>query len=164
VDPDIAVKGSIDPLGMLPLWTRYGREVVGNFTTVTTSVRGFTTLLLGYHYARRMAEERGAEPGEFIENFLKFEQMAAYSRRAWEEETGDSVGSIRGINRVRKRFADEKGKVRLGAGPKEQILSNQRAYGLWGLFSVAAEESGLIRRKEMRLADYAQVFLRKTVL
>jgi hypothetical protein len=44
VDPEIAVKGSMDhPLGLLPLWSRYGRRVVGNLTLVASSARGFTT-------------------------------------------------------------------------------------------------------------------------
>ncbi len=42
------VKGSRDPLGLQAIWTHFGRKVVGNLTTVSSSLRGFTTTLLGY--------------------------------------------------------------------------------------------------------------------
>jgi hypothetical protein len=45
LDSRAAVKGSRDPLGIQPIWTRLGRHVVGNLTTVSNSVRDFTTLL-----------------------------------------------------------------------------------------------------------------------
>ena len=61
LDSRAAVKGSRDPLGVQAIWTRLGRHVVGNLTTVSTSLRDFTTLLLGYHFAERVAEEGGTE-------------------------------------------------------------------------------------------------------
>jgi len=51
LDSRAAVKGSRDPLGIQRIWTRLGRHVVGNLTTVSDSVRDFTTLLLGYYLA-----------------------------------------------------------------------------------------------------------------
>jgi len=41
IDPQAAIKGSRDPLGIQPIWTRLGRHVVGNLTTVSSSVRDF---------------------------------------------------------------------------------------------------------------------------
>ena len=35
LDPQAAIKGSRDPLGVQPIWSRMGRHVVGNLTTVT---------------------------------------------------------------------------------------------------------------------------------
>ena len=45
LDPDARIKGSCDPLGFELLWTALGRDIVGNLTTVTRSVRQFSTLL-----------------------------------------------------------------------------------------------------------------------
>jgi len=39
LDSRAAVKGSRDPLGIQAIWTRLGRHVVGNLTTVSNSVR-----------------------------------------------------------------------------------------------------------------------------
>src|SRR6478735_988758 len=74
LDSRAAVKGSRDPLGIQQLWTRFGRRVVGNLTTVSTSVRDFTTVLLGYHFAAELADDQG--PGSELETFLKWEQLA----------------------------------------------------------------------------------------
>jgi hypothetical protein len=93
VDPEVALKDSRDPLGFQPIWSHFGRKLVGNLTTVTTSVRGFTTLLLGHHFASRLVDGGGVPAAEYIEPFLRFEQIAAYSRIAWAEETGDAVGT-----------------------------------------------------------------------
>ena len=161
VDPEIAVKGSMDPLGLLPLWTRYGRRVVGNLTLVASSARGFTTLLLGYAFARRLVEERGLPEVRFVDAFLVFEQIAAYSRLADAEEREVPVGRVLGLRRVRGRYASAK-RVPIGGGRDAQILSNQRAYGLWALFSGAAEQSGLLERKAMRLSEVAEAFVCKT--
>jgi hypothetical protein len=35
IDPQAAIKGSRDPLGLQTIWARLGRHVVGNLTTVT---------------------------------------------------------------------------------------------------------------------------------
>ena len=38
VDPQAAIKGSRDLLGVQTIWARLGRNVIGNLTPVTTSV------------------------------------------------------------------------------------------------------------------------------
>ena len=80
LDSRAAVKGSRDPLGIQSIWTRLGRHVVGNLTTVSDSIRDFTTLLLGYYFAERLSNESG--PGSELAVFLRWEQLAAYARAA----------------------------------------------------------------------------------
>ncbi|MCX4239403.1 hypothetical protein [Paraliomyxa miuraensis] len=161
LDPEIAVKGSIDPLGLLPLWGRYGRGVVGNLSLVASSARGFTTLLLGYHLARRIIDEQELPESRLVDLFLTFEQIAAYSRLAAAQDRDAPDPGILGLRRVRSRLAAGK-RVPLGGGRDAQILSNQRAYGLWTLFSGPAQQSGLLVRKTMRLTDEAEDFVRRT--
>lgn len=117
VDPEIAVKGSIDPLGLFPLWSRHGRQVVGNLSLVASSTRGFTTLLLGYHFVRRVVDERELPEARFIELFLKFEQMTAYSRLAAADERGEHPGRVLGLRRVRSRLTRSK-RVPIGSARK----------------------------------------------
>jgi hypothetical protein len=57
LDSRAAVKGSRDPLGIQQIWTRLGRTVVGNLTTVSNSVRDFTTLLVGYYFTEQLAKD-----------------------------------------------------------------------------------------------------------
>ena len=144
LDPRGAVKGSRDPLGVQPIWTRFGRHVVGNLTTVTTSVRDFTTLLLGYHFAELVAADA---PGSELATFLKWEQLAAYARANVNK---DFV--FRGIERVQKALSDGS-RVSISEDQASQILANQKIYGLWGLYTVAARSSGLLEGDPTRLTN-----------
>jgi hypothetical protein len=145
IDSRAAIKGSRDPLGVQPIWTKLGRHVVGNLTTVSTSVRDFTTLLLGYYFAERVAESGGGDSDLAV--FLKWEQLAAYAR--WEI-IGDR--SFRGTERTGKKLQESR-KVSLGVDSASQILSNQKIYGLWGLYTVPARSSGLVGGNPTRLTD-----------
>lgn len=75
LDSRAVVKGSRDPLGLVPVWSQFGRDVVGNLTTVTGSVRGFTTTLLGYHFAREVQDRDGGNAESALALFLKFVPM-----------------------------------------------------------------------------------------
>ena len=139
-DPNAKIKGSRDPLGVQPLWVAFGRHVVTNLTTQSTSVRGFTILLLGRYFAADLADRGMATKEDALDIFLRMEQVGAYVRHAAH---GDEEG-IRGIERV-KRFLDEyRGRVPIQADQRGMILADQKVYGLWGLYSVPARTSSLI--------------------
>ena len=73
--------------------------------------------------------------------FLKYEQLAAYLRH----RGGDD--GIMGITRVRRRLEATEGapvEITLGLGTEQQILSDQASYGLWGLYSTALRDTGLV--------------------
>src|SRR3954468_8574452 len=78
IDPRAAIKGSRDPIGAQAVWAGLGRELIGNLTTVTSSVRNFTTLLVGLHLVERVAEKHPDRSPE--EAFLVWEQLAGYTR------------------------------------------------------------------------------------
>jgi hypothetical protein len=68
----------VDPLGAMAIWTRLGRRVVGNLSTVTSSVRDFKTLVLGFGLLREL--RRAAGPDAEVDDlaaFLRWEQLAA---------------------------------------------------------------------------------------
>jgi hypothetical protein len=162
VDPRAAVKGSRDPLGLQPIWTSFGRQVIGNLTTVTTSVKNFATLLVGLYFADQTISSGQSDEQHRADLFLKFEQIAAYSRYAYGE--GDSDESPLGIRRVRRRFYEDGGRPRISANSEHQILSNQKTYGLWGLYSIAARQSGLLDPQENRLSPTALDFVESQYL
>lgn len=151
IDQRARIKGSRDPLGFVPVWSRFGRKVVGNLTTQSNSLRGFTTLLLGIYFAQR-AEDAGAT-GSMLDVFLRFEQLAAYARKGKNDD-----GGFRGIDRVSSWLSKRK-EFTLSTHPDDQILSNQRTYGLWGLFTVPAEASGLLQHDSITLTPAAERFV-----
>jgi hypothetical protein len=156
IDPRAAIKGSRDPLGIQSIWTRMGRRVVGNLTTITTSTRDFTTTLLGYWLAEKINGEKGGE-GD-LDAFLKWEQLAAYSRYVVNKEEG-----IRGIERVKKAQPEHEA-VLLCADGSAQILSNQRTYGLWGLYTGPARASGLVAGDPTRLTSTGRAIVEECCL
>jgi hypothetical protein len=153
LDSRARVKGSRDPLGLQGIWVHFGRKVVGNLTTVTGSVRGFTTTILGYHFVQGLQERDGGDGPSPLDAFLKFEQLAAYSR--WHVSQDDE---FRGIGRVKERLGNGS-RVTLSAEQRHQILSNQKIYGLWGLFTVASRASGLLDAEEPALSPVARSFV-----
>ena len=151
LDPQAAIKGSRDPLGIQPIWTRMGRHVVGNLTTVSTSVRDFTTTILGYYFAERVSNEDHG--GTDLAVFLCCEQLAAYARGGINK---DSV--FRGTERAKKNF-NENARLRLGTASAALILSDQKTYGLWGLYSVPSRSSGLLTGDPARVTPSVRKFI-----
>ena len=156
IDRRAEVKGSRDPLGLQPIWTRFGRQVIGNLTTVSTSVRDFTVLLLGYYFAERVAEaDREAST---VASFLKWEQLAGYARATVNGDT-----SFRGTERVQLALA-EGGPVIISIAPTHQILGDQKNYGLWGLYTVPARSSGLVDGDPPQVSAAARVLVEEEYL
>ncbi len=143
LDSRAAIKGSRDPLGFQAIWVSFGRNVVGNLTTVSSSVRDFTITLLGYHFAEAVAAIDG--PGTELATFLKWEQLANYARAH-----RNGARAFRGTERVQKAL-EEGTRVVLSADRAHQILSNQKIYGLWGLYSVPCRASGWLDGDPARL-------------
>jgi hypothetical protein len=112
--------------------------------------------MLGYYFAERIANEIGRE--EDLSVFLRWEQLAAYSRG---EINGD--WKFRGVERV-KRNLQEGSQLRLGADSTSQILSDQKTYGLWGLYTVPARSSGLVEGDPSRLTVSARDLVEKVYL
>jgi hypothetical protein len=130
------------------MWMRLGRNVIGNLTTVSSSVRDFTTTLLGYYFANRLADDIEASD---LDTFLKFEQLAAYSRAYMN---GDKA--MRGTERVQRRLAEAvRKRVVISADASHQILSDQKTYGLWGLYTVPSRASGFLTDPPTRLTPQA---------
>lgn len=169
LDPRARIKGSRDPLGIQPIWTFFGRRIIKNLTTVTTSLRGFTVLLLSLYFAEQAMNEQGASEANFSDLFLKFEQLAAYSRVSWGREfrmqrDGYTENEVRGVLRVKRNLGESKGRVWISAQPKFQILSSQKTYGLWGLYTSAARSSALLDPATDRLSSEARNFVESNYL
>lgn len=156
LDSRAAVKGSRDPLGIQQIWTRLGRHVVGNLTTVSNSLRDFTTLFLGYYFAARLADALGS--GTELATFLKWEQLAAYARGVVNDDW-----AFRGTERARKNLSASP-RVTLSDEATAQILGNQKIYGLWGLYTVPGRASGLIDSEHPRLTPPALEFVERFYL
>ena len=130
-DDRVFSDGSIDPLGLTPIWVGFSRRFISNLTTVTTSTHDVLTVLLAAAIAADHPHGQGLL---MVEPFLRFEQLAAFTRTYY------NIGqTVRGVRLVSKRL-----QTKLRLDHKEQILSNQRAYGLWGYYTGPLTESDLL--------------------
>jgi len=159
-DPNAKVKGSRDPLGVTPIWIAFARHIVRNVTSQSTSLRGFTILVLGRYFTERMIDEGLAAKEDALDIFLRMEQAGAYVRYVRYGVSGE----IRGIERVRRFLEEQKGRPWIAADHRGMILSDQRVYGLWGLYSVPARTSGLIPDGPVGVTAAARDFIEKNYL
>lgn len=149
LDDSLRPRGSRDPLGVELLWSRIGRKLVGNLTTVTAHLDNFILTLVGFYLC---VDERKNQT-DWV-SFERFEQLTARARVA----RGLSSGVI-GVRRIRQ---SEGFPVFLGNKSRAHILDDQRQAGLWGLYSSALAASGLsdsMRRPSLRGTAIAQQFL-----
>ena len=86
------IKGSRDPLAAQPIWAAFGRHVVTNLTTQSTSVRGFTTLLLGRYFAAELVDKGMANREDALDVFLRMEQHEGRFDRSWLLPAGNDSG------------------------------------------------------------------------
>jgi hypothetical protein len=154
-DPNAVIKGSRDPLGIQGIWAAFARHVVTNLTTPSNSVRGFTTLLLGRYFAELFASEDVIPQEESLNVCLRMEQLSAYVRYVAHGVTGE----IRGIERVRKFHEDGHGRVPIRADRRSMILTDQKVYGLWGLYSVPARVSGFLSEGSYGVTELTRQFM-----
>lgn len=163
-DPRARVKGSRDPLGVQPIWSAFGRHIIANLTTVTDSLRGFTVLLLGRYFGERLLKDGKIEEEDVVDVFLRVEQVCGYARcMALEDDVG-WAGRVLGIERVKRRISEGPTSVRIGITPDATILSDQKTYGLWGLFSVSARVSKLLSDGPVGLTPEAREFVERHYL
>ena len=159
-DPNAKLKGSRDPLGTQPIWATFGRRVVSNLTTQTNSVRGFTILLLGRYFGARLIDEERLPREAALDVVLRMEQIGAYVRHVAHEVEGD----IRGIERVRTFLEEKKRRVDIQSDRRGYILRDQKVTGLWGLYSVAARNSGLLSAGPIGVEPPAREFIKSEYL
>lgn len=152
LDSRAEVKGSVDPLGAMAIWTRLGRRVVGNLSTVTSSVKDFKTLVLGFALIEDLRRQAGENDIDELGIFLRWEQLAAYTRAR------DRDYQFRGTTRTRRTLS-EGDTVPLCTERDCQILGNQKVYGLWGLFTVPARACGLLEPESNALTAEAKAFV-----
>lgn len=156
LDSRAQVKGSRDPLGIQPIWIRFGRHIIGNLTNASNSLRDFTATILGYYFAERVDHEKGSASA--LATFIKWEQLAVYSRAYINHDL-----VFRGTERVQARLADGP-RVTLSAETHHQILADQKVYGLWGLYSIPSRASGLLENDPARLTPPAREIVEKVYL
>jgi hypothetical protein len=135
LDPNFLIKGSRDPLGFQTVWQDAGRGWVKHLSTVSNNLQDFRILLLAHFFFNKYGP-RDAQVG-FIPFFLKFEQACGYARRF---ELGE--GGFNGIDFVNKQRDNTV--FTLSTQQKDQLLSNQKAYGIYGKYNRPLQDMKIV--------------------
>jgi hypothetical protein len=148
-DPNYSIKGSRDPLGFQVVWQAAGRKLIPYLSTVSGSIKDFQILSLAY----ALKKELKIDEKQFEPFFLRFEQMMAYTRyRTYPKE------GFNGVDKVRKIISSNPSSVRISSAGADQLLSNQKAYGIWGKYNSPFSE---MRLTEM--SDFSNVYVPKVL-
>jgi len=134
VDPDHKFKGSRDPLGFQKIWSDTGRMLIKHLSTVSSNINDFQIWCYAKNFHRRFANEK---EHNFLDFFLKTEQAFAYARYLINNEK-----SFNGKTRVSNKSDNES--FTFSIDKEDQILSNQKAYGIYGKYSRPARDMKLI--------------------
>lgn len=113
----------------------------------------FAVALLGFYWVDQLvaeASDAGERHKQIRETFLRYEQLTGYVRCF-----GDAP-DIMGITRIKARIRDDSCKISLGLSSDQQILSDQASYGLWGLYSSAARDTGLVEGNDRKITVNGQ--------
>ncbi len=138
-DPNYTVKGSRDPLGFQQIWQEAGRRLIPYLSTVSANIKDFQVLCLAY----ALKKELDITDPEFEGFFMRFEQLMSYTRFRQNPNEG-----FNGIDKVRKIMATSPATVRISNTIADQILSNQKAYGIWGKYIRPFTDMGIIKTPE----------------
>ena len=134
LDPNFRIKGSRDPLGFQTIWSGKGREVVAHLSTVSSSLADFMILAYATYF------HKDKDPKYFLNLFIKFEQACAYARRHFNNEE-----SFNGATFVGKNIGEraDQNAFSCSLHSKDTILSNQRAYGVYGKYVRPFRDMGI---------------------
>ena len=142
LDPRQRPKGTRDSLGFEQIWTFYGRKIVVGITTITSSLDNFIVALLGFY----LSEEYAGDNKDKANFFMRYEQLIAYIRLEKDQRS-----NILGVSRAKKNMQVNGNKA---LSIHNQILSSQLSYGLWGLYSTALADVGLIKNRVITQDGY----------
>ena len=146
-DPNYTVKGSRDPLGFQVIWQGAGRELIPYLSTVSANIKDFQILCIAF----ALKKELDIQDADFELFFIRFEQLMAYTRFRQNPDEG-----FNGIDKVRKIMATSPATVKISNTITDQILSNQRAYGIWGKYIRPFTDMGITKTPE-----FEKIFIEK---
>lgn len=138
IDPDYSIKGSRDPLGFQVIWQHQAKKLIPFLSTVSGSLRDFQVLSLAHHLY-------GDLNAGFMPFFIRFEQLIAYARFTKGEK------DFNGTRKVAAIINSDPRTLTLSPAKRDQILTNQRAYGIWGKYNRPYTEMGILKKPDFKM-------------
>lgn len=141
LDPNYQIKGSRDPLGFQSIWQKLGRNIIEHLSTVSSNLLDFRVMSYAYYLY-----DGDTSSNDFIDFFMRWEQACAYAR-----ECHDIDGGYNGKNFVSKKVRDSKNSsYSVSNSAADSILSNQKAYGIYGKYNRPFKEIGVNNKESFK--------------
>ncbi|RQO65191.1 hypothetical protein DBR43_30520 [Pedobacter sp. KBW06] len=131
-DPNYIVKGSRDPLGMQVIWQAAGRRLIPDLSTVSSSIIDFQIMCIASYYKKELRIEDKA----FQSFFNRLEKLMAFVRFQKNPKEG-----FNGVDRINKLINTPNKTITIS--DQQEILSNQKAYGVWGKYNRPFSDAGI---------------------
>jgi len=131
----IGSQSSRDPLGLMAIWSHFGRKIIYNLTETSNHAMGFQLLIASL----KMYEMFCVQENKWVNQrnfFLLMEQYFAYS---YALKNGPAEYPLPGKRALVGRPQED-----YALSFQHKLLQGQLGNGVWGLFRGAAERSGLI--------------------
>lgn len=147
-DEDISGTAQRDPLGLQPIWSFYGRQVINHLTTISTSFHGFREVLLCLSICN---EINGTKKDlSYSDLILLFEQLFIY--------TSISKGKVEGILGADNGYAkfnayNKNPEISL----KQTILVREISLGYYGRYKSPLSTMGIIDSRSVLLIDKEEI-------
>lgn len=137
-DSLIGASASRDPLGLLPVWSARGRDLVPHLTEQTTRAEGFELQISTFWLWRRFVTDRPEHSAELRAFYLIIEQAFAHAATRvngeWPLPGQRRVNAVRGDSSVELSLGDR----------SCHLIRNQLGNGTWGLYRGAAARARLL--------------------
>lgn len=147
-DNDISGTSQRDPLGLQPIWSFYGRQVINHLTTISTTIHGFREVLLCLSICRELNGIR--KDLSYSDLILIFEQLFIY--------TSISKGKVEGI------LGADNGNARFIANNKNPEISHKKtilvreiSLGYYGRYKTPLSTMGIIDNRSALVVEQEQI-------
>lgn len=157
-DESLSTDSYIDPVGMLIIWSAFGRQVFNNrVNSISNDVRNYTLNLFHHFLVRKLVDDDSATLSHSLKqkyhgkDVLHFKQacliflenLFVYSALRHENEKAVEAAGILGISNARRRWSNDSDKVIVFTHePAGQILVRQLGLGVSGRYKTPLMDIG----------------------
>lgn len=147
-DNDISGTSQRDPLGLQPIWSYYGRQVINHLTTISTNIHGFREVLLCLSICNEL---NGLKKDlSYSDLILIFEQLFIYT-----SISKNTIEGILGADNGNARFITNNGNPEISH--KQTILVREISLGYYGRYKTPLSTMGIIDNRSSLVIDLEQI-------
>lgn len=147
-DNDISGTSQRDPLGLQPIWSYYGRQVINHLTTISTNIHGFREVLLCLSICNEL---NGLKKDlSYFDLILIFEQLFIYT-----SISKNTIEGILGADNGNARFITNNGNPEISH--KQTILVRELSLGYYGRYKTPLSTMGIIDNRSSLVIDLEQI-------